>query len=253
MPRLYGFRERIDSTLYDAFSPRELWDGGASNPRLRMFGNKNVGQSILTNLQAGGRLVQDQTYVILTWYARTNVTDVCRFQAGAPYRGEPALPSMDLIRAWDAWAHATTADLVIGTRPMITRPLAELLGPRMFGSACGNPGPEMDDVGVLAEKMWKRHLQAQYAAAKGTRDERKYPAHPAFRDLPELEQEHWRAAAGVYPFTRPVIVPVRQNFSVHLSCDPSALTALLKIMPENIAPRPLVWVHLDGAMTRDVF
>lgn len=251
MPRIPGYRERLDSTLYDAFSPKELWDGGANHPALQLFGKKNVGQSMLTNLQVGGQLACDQTFVIVTWYARTNVTDVCRFQAGAPYRGDPAPPSMDLIRAWDAWAHATTAELVIGCKPMRTRPLAELLGPRMFGNACGNPGPEMDDVRVLAEKMWKRHLQEKYTAAKGTRDEHRFPL-LTFGDLPIAEQEQWRAAAGVYPFARPVFIPVRQNFSVRLYSDSSALTALLKLMPENIAPCPLVWVHLDGVLTRDI-
>jgi hypothetical protein len=135
---------------------------------------------------------------------------------------------------------------------MRARPLAELLGPRMFGNACGNPGPEMDDVGVLAEKMWRRYVQANYAAAKGTRDEHHLPDRLSFGDLPRLEQERWRAAAGVYPFSRPVIIPVRQNYSIRLHSDPSALTALLKILPENIAPRPLVWVHLDGLLTRSV-
>ena len=251
MSRIYGHRERINATFYDAFSPKDMWDGGAKNPSIRLFGNRNIGQFVLTNMLVGGQIACDQTFVIVTWYARTNITDVCQFQSGAPYRSDPTLPSMDLIRAWDAWAHSTTVELAFGTRPVAMRPLAELLGPRMFGSACGNPGPQVDDVGALAEKMWRRHLQAQYAAAKGTRDEHDVRSR-TFHDLPEHEQDLWRAAAGVYPFTRPLILPVRQNIAVRLYGDPSALTALLKIMPENIAPRPLVWVHLDGLLTRDV-
>jgi len=225
-----------------------MWGGGPQSPTIRLFDNRNVGNAALTNLQQGGQLEYDQTYVILTWYARTNVTDVCRFQSGAPYRGD-ALPSMDVIRAWDAWAHATTAELVIGCKPMATRPLAELLGSRMFGNACGNPGPERDDIAVLAEKMWRRHLEVATIGA----EERKAMKGAKFSDLRTAERKVWLAAASVYPFTRPVIVPVRQNYSVRLRSDPQALTALLQIMPENIAPRPLVWVHLDGVLTRSVF
>lgn len=188
----------------------------------------------------------------MTWYARTNLTDVCRFQVGAPYRGEAATPSIDLLRAWDAWACASTVTFTLGVMPRMVRPLSELFGPRQFGNCCGNPGSEMDDVGVLAEKMWKRWLQERYTEAKGTRDEFKFPDHLTFRDLTSVERDIWRAAAGVYPLTHPIIVPVRQNFSIQIQSDPKALTALLKIMPENIAPRPLVWVHLDGLLTRDV-
>jgi hypothetical protein len=247
MPRLLGYRERIDSTLYDAFSPKEMWDGGAKSPSLRLFGNKNIGQSALTNMVVAGQLASDQTFVIMTWYARTNVTDVCHFQSGAPYRGAPA-PSMDLIRAWDAWVHATTVNLVIGCSPIATRPLSELMGPRMFGSACGNPQNSGNDGAVLAEKMWRRH----HLTATIGHKERDAMERMRFSDLPAREREIWLAAAAVYPFTRPIIVPTRQSFSVQLYSDPSALTALLKILPENIAPRPLVWIHLDGLLTRDV-
>jgi hypothetical protein len=209
---------------------------GQKTPTLTMFGNRNVGSHALSNLQSGGQLCCDQTFEVSTWYARTNLTDVCRFQGSAPYDIPP--PSADLIRAWDAWSHGTTAELVIGSKPMRTRPLAELLGPRMFGSACGNPGAEMDDVGV----MWKRYRDSL------SRD----PDRRMFGDLPELEQAQWRAVAGVYPFTLPVKIPVRQNYSVRLRSDPKALTALLKVLPENIAPRALVWIHLDGLLTREV-
>ncbi len=226
---------------------------GFGSNSVKLFGNRNIGNHALTNMQVGGCLAVDQTYVLMAWYARTNVTDVCRFQGGAPYRGEMAPPSRELIRAWDAWAHSTTVVFVLGTRPVLTRPLAELMGPRAFGNAHGHePNRDGGDRAILAERMWERYRNEQYASAKGTRDEHEFPRHQTFRDIPEAEQEIWLAAAGVYPFNRPVIIPVRQNFSVTLASDSTALAALLKVLPENIAPRPLVWVHLDGLMTRDV-
>jgi hypothetical protein len=251
MPRLHGYRERIDTTVYDAFSPREFVESKDREPYIRLFGNKNIGQSALTNMQIGGQMAADTTLTIITWYARTNLTDVCRFQIGAPYRGDWAPPSVDLIRAWDAWANVTTADLV-GARPVLTRPLSQLLGPRQFGNACGNPGgvSQGDDIEQLAEKMWIRYRDGQIAG-KPTRGRHAH-SEATFGDLPEATREVWLSAAAVYPFIRPVIVPVRQNFGVRIQTDRQALTELLKVMPENVAPRPLVWVHLDGHHTRDV-
>jgi hypothetical protein len=244
MPRLHGFRERIDTTVYDAFSPKELL---GQRPEIRLFGNKNIGQSGLTNLQCAGQMAADQAFSVLTWYARTNLTDVCRFQIGAPYRGETVPPPMDLIRAWDAWVNISTATLTVGSRPMQTRPLSELLGPRQFGNCCGNPGGTFPGVEILAEKMWIRYRDG-LVAGKPTRE----PDQRTLRDLTPDQREVWLAAAGVYPFTIPIYIPLRQNFGVRIYTDPSALTALLKIMPENVAPRPLVWVHLEGVCARDV-
>lgn len=241
MPKLYGYREQIDTTLYDAFSPKDMLGhelAGAS-PVLRLFGNANVGNPALSNLQQGNQLGSDDAFVIFTWYARTNVTEVGRFQAGAAHR--EVSPRMDVIRAWDAWAHATTADLVIGCAPVRTRPLAELLGPRAFGSACGNHPASTSDIDSLASQMWKRYQLC----------ERPDVAQMTFHDLPGDEQDRWRAAASVYPFYHPVMLPARQMFSVRLHSDPSALEALLRVLPENIAPRPLVWVHLDGIISRN--
>jgi hypothetical protein len=45
---------------------------------------------------------------------------------------------------------------------------------------------------------------------------------------------------------------VRQNFGVTIDSDRRALAALLEVLPTNVAPQALVWVHLDGLETRDV-
>jgi hypothetical protein len=115
-----------------------------------------------------------------------------------------------------------------------------------------NPGGvSLDhDVQRLAELMWLRYRDGQLAG-KSTR-ERHAQSEITFADLPDILREVWLSAAAVYPFTRPVIIPDRQNFSVKINTDRLALTELLKIMPENVAPRPLVWVHLDGLLTRHV-
>lgn len=54
------------------------------------------------------------------------------------------------------------------------------------------------------------------------------------------------------PFASPVIIPLRQYFGVKVTCEQSSLKALLEVMPCDIAPQALIWIHLDGVMTRDV-
>ena len=238
MPRLHGLAQRRDTVLYDAFSPKDLLQGG--RPYLNLFGNRNIGISALTNLQIAGSMGGDESMSIFTWYARTNVSEVCRFPVGKPYETPTASP--ELARAWDAWANASTATMRVGTQPAQTRPLSELFGPRSFGNCCGNPSPGPDDTEQLADRMWRKYREA----AGGARDQR------AFADLGENERAVWRAAAGVLPFRHPVYVPTRQNFGVTIESDVQALTVLLKVLPENIAPRPLVWVHLGGVCTMHV-
>ncbi len=87
MPRLHGVRERRHQPFWDTLvrttgviaAPATI---GAST---RLFGNANVGNLSLTNLQIAGQLASDQTYVILAlrcWMffdgtnARTNYQQV---------------------------------------------------------------------------------------------------------------------------------------------------------------------------------
>lgn len=65
MPRLHGYKERRHQPFYDTL----VRTTGDPSPALvsptRLFGNANVGQLALTNLQVAGQLASDQTYVIL--------------------------------------------------------------------------------------------------------------------------------------------------------------------------------------------
>jgi hypothetical protein len=249
MPRLLGYKERIDATLYDAFSPRDMLGGGPRvvdgkvAPYISLFGNRNIGNAALTNLQIAGQFPADKTFLIVEWYARTNVTDVCRLASGSPYRLPPPT-NEPLLRAWDAWVNATTVELWIGSRPVTARPLVELCGARMF-----DPSGMLEiDAAVMAERMWRRgtnppgdtHLSKAPTAAM------------TFGDLPQAERDGWIAAATAYPFRRPFFISVRQTFGVKLHSDRAALEALLRHLPDSIAPQPLVWVHLDGFMNREV-
>jgi hypothetical protein len=65
MPRLHGYRERLHQPVWDTLI-RSL--GAPANPIVngtKLFGNANIGNLALTNLQVAGQLASDQTYVIL--------------------------------------------------------------------------------------------------------------------------------------------------------------------------------------------
>lgn len=65
MPRLHGYRERLHQPVWDTLV-RTV--GNPTTPIVnstKLFGNANIGNLALTNLQVAGQLASDQTYVIL--------------------------------------------------------------------------------------------------------------------------------------------------------------------------------------------
>lgn len=65
MPRLHGYRERLHQPLWDTLIRTT---GDPTTPIVnstKLFGNANIGNLALTNLQTAGQLASDQTYVIL--------------------------------------------------------------------------------------------------------------------------------------------------------------------------------------------
>jgi hypothetical protein len=65
MPRLHGYRERLHQPLWDTLVRTT---GDPAQPIInstKLFGNANIGNLALTNLQTAGQLASDQTYVIL--------------------------------------------------------------------------------------------------------------------------------------------------------------------------------------------
>lgn len=222
--------------LWDCFHPRWILDAQDAKRSLRLFRSvANIGNPMCTNMQVPGQISCDQMAVILNWYARTNLLEV--YQPGLT----------DFTRAWKAWADSAIATLVIGHSPRHSQPLSSLLGPRTFGSLCGirERGAE-DDIGQIARANYTRWVRQQPGTAHldGTA--------PTFSDLTPEIRAIWMASAEVCPLYRPVIVPVRQIFSVDIEADRKATEVLLRVMPKNVAPSPLVWVHLAGLMTRVV-
>jgi hypothetical protein len=65
MPRLHGVRERRHQPLWDTLVRSTGAPATPVQPQSFLFGNANIGQLSLTNLQVAGQLASDQTYVIL--------------------------------------------------------------------------------------------------------------------------------------------------------------------------------------------
>lgn len=65
MPRLHGVRERRHQPFWDSLVRTTGNPAPAIQNSTKLFGNANVGNLSLTNLQVAGQLASDQTYVIL--------------------------------------------------------------------------------------------------------------------------------------------------------------------------------------------
>ena len=67
MPRLSGVRERRHQPFYDTLIRTTGDPTPALNATSRLFGNANVGNLALTNLQTAGQLASDQTFLALAF------------------------------------------------------------------------------------------------------------------------------------------------------------------------------------------
>ncbi len=113
-PRLHGIRERLWWTFYDT-----LRDVGSEPQSYRLFGNRNIGDIFLTNLQVAGQLAGDQTFVVCSVYVTISslealhwAADNLLFQFTIGVRPMlPALYMRDMFRGVDL--------LSAGRRPLI--------------------------------------------------------------------------------------------------------------------------------------
>lgn len=65
MPRLHGYKERLHQPFWDTLVRTSGDPSPAIQNSTKLFGNANIGNTALTNLQTAGQLASDQTYVIL--------------------------------------------------------------------------------------------------------------------------------------------------------------------------------------------
>ena len=231
MPQHCDYHDRVNLNIYDAFSPAPTPAGAAS--RVRLFGGANLGDHRKTNAFVAGTLSADQSALITDWHARTNLA----LEADA-----------QLHQAFHAWASVTTVTLVIGTRLMAVAPLSILLGERSPLGIGGHP-PSPDDTGevrlatdILAEKIYDLRM----SHVRSHRYQR-------YAELGDWDKDAWRAVADyIRPQFIPIPIGVRQGYYVEVDSDHRAAMALAEVTPP-VSPQALVWIHLEGHLSRSVY
>jgi hypothetical protein len=136
-----------DDTLLGMLRSVNVWDsfgllpngqvGFAIQNSMRLFGNANVGNLNLCNLQVPGQIAAGGNHdvVITNWYARTTIPDA----------------SAQLQRALELFAHHTYATVQVGSRVRWSRSLFDLL--RSWR------GDQDHQRGILP--LWPMHIPAR--------------------------------------------------------------------------------------------
>jgi hypothetical protein len=190
MPRIHGVRERRHQPFYDTLVRTT---GNPTTPILnntKLFGNANIGNQGLTNLQVAGQLASDQTYVILAlrcwlFFDGTN--------RRANYLGVAA---------------QLYFTLVVGDKPMFQ-------APSWYHPSGG---------GIYG-----------------------FDASTSIFTLGEPTQE------AILKLARPIIVPVRQNFSVNADFFSIGTTVALDGLNSGATDdQKVIMYMIDGLQTRDV-
>ena len=190
MPRLAGVRERRHQPFWDSLIRTTGDPSPAIQNNTKLFGNANVGNLSLTNLQVAGQLASDQTYVALALRCYL-------FFDGTNARNNYQRVSNQLYFT-----------LVVGEKAMFQAPCW------YFPSGGG---------------VWG------------------FDAQDAIYNLGEPTQN------AILKLARPIIVPVRQNFSVSAEFFPVGTTSALDGLNAGASDdQKIIMFMLDGLQTRDV-
>jgi len=219
MAKFIGYSERTVFDHYDCFSPRDL--ESQEDKRIKLFGGHAADRS--------------STVVVRDWYARTNLS---------------GLPGSDHGRsAWHAWASITTVNLVVGCMPVLTMPLGNLFARQLKApedltqASCEQSSHELAD-------------QLRFAHSPSLQKDHRLPITERSTDISDEERASWlrvsREAQRLLKAPEYARIPARQSYEVVVNTDERALAAMIEVMPGNVAPKVLVWIHLAGFTITDV-
>lgn len=225
MSRLRDLREKIHQPYFDTLT-RGV--GISSIPNLfQLFGNANVGNRALTNLEQAGQFSSDATYILKA------VRVIMDFQSLADdaFNGGPnaTLPAFSTnaqstnAQAEDLYqicAYGATFNLKVGTKQMLTAPL-------WYAPAGGGPS------GFTTESS--RHIITNGAATQQA-------ILKLGKDIPVAARQNFSVAIEWFPFSR---LGNGQGGAYPNDMDP--LTYL-----NQFDGRKLIQVMVDGLITRDV-
>lgn len=190
MPRLHGVRERRHQPFWDSLVRTTGNPSPAIQNNTKLFGNANIGNTALTNLQVAGQFASDQTYIMLAlrcwlFFLGTN--------RRANYMGVAA---------------QLYFTLTVGEKPMFQAPC-------WYHPSGGG--------------VWG------------------YDATTSIFNLGEPTQE------AILKLARPIIVPVRQNFSCTAEFFAIGSTVALDGLNSGATDDQKVIMYIvDGLQTRDV-
>ncbi len=190
MPRLHGVRERRHQPFWDSLVRTTGNPSPTIQNNTKLFGNANIGNTALTNLQVAGQFASDQTYIMLAlrcwlFFLGTN--------RRANYMGVAA---------------QLYFTLTVGEKPMFQAPC-------WYHPAGGG--------------VWG------------------YDGTTSIFNLGEPTQE------AILKLARPIIVPVRQNFSVTAEFFAIGTTVALDGLNSGATDDQKVIMYMvDGLQTRDV-
>lgn len=196
MPRIANVRERRHQPFWDTLIHVTGNPTTALQNSTNLFGNSNVGNLALTNLQVAGQLASDQTYVILA------------LRAWLYFNGTNRRANYLHVNDQLYWT------LIVGEKPMFQAPCW------YFPSGGGTWGYD------ATTSVFNNGVASQEAILK---------------------------------LARPIIVPVRQNFSVQASFFPlpagatgATTDALAGLNSGATDDEKEIKFILDGLQTRDV-
>jgi hypothetical protein len=126
MARLDGVRERRHQPFYDTLV-RGIGQSTVNN-LVALFGNANVGNRALTNLQVAGVLASDQTYVIkvlraVLWFQGLDDDEFGAFGSLPDLQTQAAGSNSRAEDLYALMAYGSSFQLNVGDKPMFTAPL----------------------------------------------------------------------------------------------------------------------------------
>jgi hypothetical protein len=191
MPRLHGVKERRHQPFYDTLIRTY---GTTVTPAIgsstRLFGNANVGNLALTNLQVAGQLASDQTYVILA------------MRCWLYFNGTARRANYLQVTSQLYWT------MTVGDKPQFQAPC-------WYFPAGGG--------------VWG------------------FDSGTSIFNLGEPSQE------AILKLARPILVPVRQNFSCTADFfQVGSENALTNLNTGNANDEKVIMFMIDGLQTRDV-
>lgn len=190
MPRLHGVRERRHQPFWDSLVRTTGNPSPLIQNNTKLFGNANIGNTALTNLQVAGQFASDQTYIMLAlrcWL----------FFAGTNRRANYLNVAAQLYFT-----------LTVGEKPMFQAPC-------WYHPSGGG--------------VWG------------------FDSTTSIFNLGEPTQE------AILKLARPIIVPVRQNFSVTAEFFPvGTVVALDGLNSGATDDQKVIMYMVDGLQTRDV-